>query len=85
MLPKTLLTLFGLPVLIMSVPDEDNSRSPSFTLRKVEGTKRVTRNRTSNKDRQHNGKKTYKNKDRQHNGKKETSTKKQSMIYKILI
>ena len=49
MLPKTLLTLFGLPVLIMSVPDEDNSRSPSFALRKVEGTKRVTRNRTSNR------------------------------------
>ena len=56
----------------MSVPDEDNSRSPSFALRKVEGTKRVTRNRTSSKD-------------RQHNGKKETSTKKQTMIYKILM
>jgi hypothetical protein len=35
MLPKTLLTLFGLPVLIMSVPDEDNSRSPSFALNTI--------------------------------------------------
>ena len=72
MLPKTLLTLVGRPVLVMSVPDEDNSRITSFALRKVEDTKRVTRNRTSDKS-------------RQHNGQKETSTKRQTMIFKILL
>jgi len=53
------------PVLIMSIPDEDNSRSVSFALRKVEDTKRVTRNRTSNKDRQHNDQKKQVQKDKQ--------------------